>query len=135
MSIQKIFLALFLFVSFTQISCKKDSDSGGSGSAIVGKWTIQNIKYKESAPGVSPAEQTIPGNGATIEFKSDGTSIVIGETGYYKVSGSTLTLSSSADFSSPDVWTIQTLNSNTLTLYQKQVDTDGTIEYWINATK
>jgi hypothetical protein len=125
MRIQKMFFLMLLGISMTQIACKKDSDTGSS--SIVGKWTLQNIKTKVTTPGLPPVDETTPGNGATAEFKSNGT-VTFCETGecednYYKVSGKTLTISSTQDFMFSDEYTIQTQTGNSLVLYQKYTET------------
>lgn len=122
-------LLLFVFVSFSQISCKKDNAAGGSNAAsIVGKWTIAGAKVKYTAPPEPPAEQNVPLSG-TIEFKSDGTATacITGDpctTDKYKISGSTLTVADGDDFTTdPTVLTIQSLTANSLVLYQKEIET------------
>jgi hypothetical protein len=137
MSIPKIFLALFLFISVTQISCKKDSDA-----SIVGKWTLESYREKISSPSGSD-EDIFPGEGETSEFRSDGTGLRCSsggcQSGYYRVSGKTLTVSATLDFTDADTYTIQTLTSNKLVLYSTFTDTDGgqtvTYEYWDTFTR
>jgi hypothetical protein len=125
MSIKKLLIGLFVFISVTQISCKKDSSSGASAS-IIGKWTLQSSKSKVTYPGQLPTEQTLPGNGITAEFKTNG--IVEYCEGscsnlFYKISGNTLTVSELQDYSDPFVNTIQSLTSNSLVLYSKEIET------------
>jgi hypothetical protein len=141
MSIPKIFLALFLFISVTQISCKKDSDA-----SIVGKWTLESRREKVTAPTGSDtpsSDDTYPGDGETAEFRSNGTASNCFDgsctNGYYKVSGKTLTTSSTSDFSEPYELTILTLTSKKLVLYEKYTYNDGgdliTEEYWDTFTR
>ncbi len=128
MRIKNLLLVLFVFVSISQISCKKDDSSGGSGASIVGKWTISSVKVKYTAPPEPPTEENLPQSG-TIDFKSDGTATacITGQTcstDKYKVSGSTLTVADGDDFTTdPTVFTIQTLTANSLVLYQKETET------------
>jgi hypothetical protein len=125
MRIQKLFFLMILGISMTQMACKKDNDTGSS--SIVGKWTLQNIKTKVTTPGLPPVDETTPGNGETAEFKSNGIVTFCEsdecEDSYYKISGKTLTISDSQDFSFPDEYTIQTQTGNSLVLYQKYTET------------
>ena len=125
MSIKKLLIGLFVFISVTQISCKKDSSSGAS-SSIIGKWTLQSSKLKVTYPGEIPTEQTFPGNGTTADIKTNGTIEYCAgscETLFYKISGNTLTVSELQDYSIPFVSTIQTLTSKSLVLYSKEIET------------
>ena len=144
MSIKKLLIGLFVFISVTQISCKKDSDSGSNSSLIVGKWNSESIRIKTTAPsgsGEQSSDETDTWTGETYEFRSNGTtqSCIVGEgcseDGYYKVSGSTLTFSENSDFSNPRTITIQTLTKNKLVIYEKDSETINgyniVYEYWV----
>lgn len=141
MRIKNLFLLAFLFISLSQISCKKDS-SGSTNASILGKWTLLETRVKISAAFLpAPEEEVEPGNGATYEAKSDGTLIVCEsnecKTEYYKITGNTITISSSSTFTDSETFDIQTLTSNSLVLYQKSnqtlqgenITTEATIKF------
>ncbi len=144
MRIKNLSLLAFLFICLSQISCKKDS-SGSTSASILGKWTLLNTKAKISAAFLpTPQEQTEPGNGETYEAKSDGTIIFCESTNvctteYYKITGNTLTTSSSSTFTNPETFDIKTLTSNSLILYQKSTEIiqgeNVTTEVWITFSK
>ncbi|MBU3713347.1 MAG: hypothetical protein FGM46_00185 [Ferruginibacter sp.] len=118
-------LFLLLFISTALFSCKKDDASAPS---IIGKWTLQSYKEKTTIPGSTPTESTSPGNGETIEFKTDNTveSCTNGTDCYslnYNITNSILSVSETTDFTNAaDKWELKTFTNNSLVLYQKSTE-------------
>ena len=138
MSIKNSFLALFLFISVTQFACKKDSET-----SIVGKWTVESLRTKTSAPaasGIPSGDETESLSGQTVEFRSDGSyqSCENGDcfNGYYQKSGNIIKFSDTQDFADAESFTIQSLTNKNMVLYSKSTETIGgyviNMELWIN---
>jgi hypothetical protein len=65
-------IALFAFCILFFTSCKKD-DELSTKDKFIGKWTYETIKSTEYENGTFVESETEAINGATIEFKANGT--------------------------------------------------------------
>ena len=103
-----------LFAIILLAACKKESKD----PTLVGKWTLVNTVYKMYIGGALVYSDDEPGNGATIDFQSNGT-VVAKETGgnststTYSISGSNVTIDG-------DVYEIKNLTHSNVTLHRSE---------------
>ena len=126
-----ILFTLFALTLFA--SCKKDKDE--EEVTLVGKWTVQNIIFKEFDNNVMVDTETEPGGGATIDFQSNGNVVITNPTGSetypYTISGSAVTFDGGT-------YQIRDLGRNNATLYVKEDAGTGAgdyYEFFINLTR
>lgn len=109
-------------------SCKKDDDKSNADK-IVGKWNQVNSIENDHYNGVDHRDTTnYPTGISSVEFTSNGKLYEKGptytDTANYKVDGSNLILTYGSN-SSSDTLQIKTLTGTDLTVYYKDLDTNG----------
>ena len=124
---KQVLLALLLTASL--VSCKKEEDP-----ELQGKWTVNNIVYKEYMNNSLANTDTFPGSGETIEFQSNGTVVISApgqtpESYTYTQSGNTVTFDG-------DTFEVRDLGENNVTLFIRDDWAPGEYdETYINLTR
>ncbi len=142
---KKALMGVMVLVMFA-VACTKSSTSDNSGS-IVGKWNLISERVKIYFSGLPLGEQTQAAKpGQYFDLRTNGTVYVNSydsttntynlDSGNYTYKGDTLSLSGAGlDYAVK----VQTLNSNTLTLYTSidslSLGIPVKTEVWINLSK
>lgn len=109
-------------------SCKKDDDKSNA-EKIIGKWYEVSLFENDHYNGADHRDTTlIPSGIVSVEFQSNGTAYENGatykDTATFKVDGSNLILTYKGN-SSSDTVQIKALTGTDLTIYYKDMDTNG----------
>ncbi|MBA2745319.1 MAG: hypothetical protein H0U44_03745 [Flavisolibacter sp.] len=111
-------LSLLSVALFT--SCKKDKDP-----TIKGLWNIESVSWKYYVNNALDDSDTEVLTNATINFKDDGSAIIVvygsTETHTYTVSGNTVSFDG-------ETYTMQGLSENSVVLYVKETYAPGEYE-------
>ena len=143
---KKVLLGLLVIIILS-FACKKkvNTHTTKNGNLIVGKWTFVN-KIQKSTPtsGTATIDTLTFKDGAYFEFKANNEFslyadefffVIFKDTGTYSIAGNQI-YKASIFTGLNDTSTIQSLDSNNLTIYNKDVSTTGFIkETWDNLKK
>jgi hypothetical protein len=105
---KKLLLALVTTILFTY--CKKDKDP-----SLEGKWNLESSIVNYYVDNVLDETETSPGNGATIDFQTNG-KVVIFQDGISETLPYTILPNSKVDIGG-DVAEIRNLTGSSVTLY------------------
>lgn len=112
---QKFLLSLLIMIAL--VSCKKDNDD--DEPSLRGKWTMENLTYKEYENGVLADSETEPGDGTTFDFQDNGHVVIVAPGEPIESLSYTIQPGSKVEIDG-EVMDIQNLTSTTVTLYDKE---------------
>ena len=103
--------------------CGKDDDD--DAQLILGKWSPKTATYTHYSNGVKDSEETENDfdDDEAIEFFDNGKVSYEGESGTYKISGKTLTITEDDDKDDPEIFQITSLTKKELIVTQDETDT------------
>ncbi len=135
-----------LLLSILAVACTKSDSSTTSTKSILGKWNLLNLRTKTTVGTFLFADETQTQKpGQYLDFKENGKvysksydsslNTYTYDTGTYKYNGDTL-----IDYTNNQIYKVQTLTSNNLTLNYQSSDSSGfgipvKIEIWVNLNK